>query len=123
MNEAEFLKWSQTTEGRTALEGGVLGPRTLETKDIGAHVPYPGQPIPEKKDVPDSLNNMCLKAKKKCKHLHWQQMRNEDNLHNLKNLKEEFARLSRKEEEIIEDAETREATKDYYAHNTVTVLF
>ena len=36
---------------------------------------------------------------------------------------DEYKKLTAQEDEIIDDAETREATKSYYAHNTVTQLF
>lgn len=123
MNEAQFLRWSKTEEGKAALESGILGPRTAETKDIGAQIPYPNQIIPPAPEVSDALNNICLKARKKCKHFGWRDIHNEDFLFNQKNLKDELTKLTKKEEEIIDDAETREATKDYYAENTVEQLF
>jgi COMPASS component SPP1 len=38
-------------------------------------------------------------------------------------LRKELEKLKTQASEIIEDAETREASKDYYAHNTVEQLF
>ena len=61
-NEVQFEKWSKTTEGKTALETGILGPRTDETKHIDAHVPYAGQIILEAPVVPDVLNNKIGRA-------------------------------------------------------------
>ena len=124
MNEAQFFKYSKTEEGKAALGSGVLGPRTAETKAIGAHIPYPSQVIPTAPEVSDTLNNICLvKGRKKCKHYGWREIHNEDFLFSQKNLKDELAKLTKREDEIIEDAETREATKDYYAENTTEQHF
>jgi len=123
MNEAQFFRWQQTEEGKTAFETGGLGPRTAETKDIGGHVPYPNQVIPEAPDVPDALNNICVKPRKKCRHLGWREIHNEDFLYNQRNLREELQKLDKKEAQIVDEAETREATKDYDAQNTVQALF
>ena len=69
LNASEFAKWSATQEGETALESGVLGPRTAETMGIGAHSPLLG---PEAPDVPDVLKNICTRTAKKCaRHQGW----------------------------------------------------
>jgi COMPASS component SPP1 len=126
-NEAEFERWSQTTEGKTALETGVLGPRTDETKHIGAHVPFPGQVIPEPPVVPDVLNNMCLSLEKsKCKHNklgNWKEIHSMNIGWNLSLANDQINKLAIQEAEIYDDAETREATKGYYEDNKTTQLF
>jgi len=123
MNEAQFARWCQSIEGKTALETGVLGPRTDEVKDINAHIPFPGQVIPEAPTVPDALNNICLKNRKKCKHLTWRELHNQDFMYQAKLLRDELDKLTKVEEEIIDDAETREATKDYYSDNVTIQMF
>jgi len=123
MNQPEFTRWASTTEGKAALSSGVLGPRTEETKSIGAHIPYPGQIIPAEPEVPDELDNICLKPRKKCRHNGWYETHIGDYRFNQDLLRKEAAKLVAEEHEIIDDAETREATKDYYAHNTVEQLF
>lgn len=123
MNEAEFKDWFDSQEGQTAFTTGVLGPRTDETKGIGAHILYPGQIAHESPKVPDALHNICLKPQKKCKHVNWREIHNGDFIAMTRNLKEQLARLTEQEEEIIDDAETREATKDYYADNITIQLF
>ncbi|PQE24422.1 hypothetical protein CJF30_00009920 [Rutstroemia sp. NJR-2017a BBW] len=123
MNEAEFTAWCNTSEGQTTLETGALGPRTAESKHIGAHIPYPGQPEPETKDLVEELDNICLRPRKKCKHLSWREIHAEAYSYSQKNLREDLERLDRKKTEIIDAAEVREATKGYYAENTVEQLF
>jgi hypothetical protein len=61
MNEEQFLMWSETAEGSTALKTGVLGPRTAETKAICCHNPYPNQVAPEASKVTDVLNYIYLR--------------------------------------------------------------
>lgn len=126
-NEAQFDRWSKTKEGKTALETGVLGPRTDETKDIDAHMLYPGQKAPEAAATPDVLNNICLiPEKSKCKHNKlclWKEVHSTDLQFNMKLLRDQLDKLTNQEAEIIEDAETREATKAYDAHNETIQLF
>lgn len=130
MNEAQFAHYVETTEGKTALETMSLGPRTAETMEIGHSIPHPKEAPPADADIQDELKNMCLTrvslksgSRKKCRHDDWINIHNEDYALNISNLKEELAALDQKEKDIIEDAETREATKEYDAHNTVEVLF
>jgi COMPASS component SPP1 len=122
-NEAQFARWAKTNEGITALTSGILGSRTEETKDIGSIIAFPGQPSPTATAGPEALNNICLKKMKKCKHAAWREVHNQDYVYNQKILKEDFERLSKLETELIDDAETREATKDYYADNVTEQLF
>lgn len=122
-NDAQFARWAETGEGKKALETGVLGPRTSETNAVGAIAPYPGQTIAPAPIVPDVLNNICLKNRKKCKHFSWREVHNQDYVYNQKILKDELERLNKTEAEMIDDAETREATKDYYADNVTIQLF
>jgi COMPASS component SPP1 len=126
-NEAQFDRWSKTNEGKTALETGVLGPRTDETKNIDAHVLFNGQTVPEPAAVPDVLNNICtILEKSKCKHnklCPWKEVHNTDLAFNMKLLRDQLDKLTIQEAEIVDDAETREATKDYYADNETIQLF
>ncbi|CAD6444447.1 22507518-6eea-42ef-86ce-b6e344c48e92 [Sclerotinia trifoliorum] len=123
LNEYEFGAWCASEEGKGYLATGVLGPRTEETKHIGETTPYPGQVIPDTGDLPDELKNLCIKPLKKCKHNGWRGNHAEQYAYATKTLTEELAKLSKQEASIIEDAETREATKDYNAENTVEQLF
>jgi len=123
MNEAEFSIWCNTPEGISALSTGEIGPRTEETKPLGAIIPHPSQVIPDAPKLPDALNNICLRNRKKCKHLNWRELHNHDFVYNKKILKDELDRLSKTEADIIDDAETREATKDYYSNNVTIQLF
>ncbi|KAL2069027.1 hypothetical protein VTL71DRAFT_15365 [Oculimacula yallundae] len=123
MNEAEFNAWLESEEGQKAFETDVLGPRTEDTKGIGAHILYPGQIIPGISKVADALDNICLKPPKKCKHQNWREIHNGDFIAMQHILTEQLNRLTDNEKEIIDDAETREATKDYYADNITIQLF
>lgn len=123
MNEAEFKDWFESEEGKAAFAAQKLGPRIDATKAIGAHVPYPGQVIAEALEVPDALANICLKPRKKCKHIGWRELHNQDFGVMQMNLREQLKKLTESEEEIIDDAETREATKDYYADNVTVQVF
>lgn len=123
LNEYEFGAWCASEEGKGYLNTGILGPRTEETKHIGETTPYPGQIIPDTKDIPDELKSMCIKAHKKCVHNGWRGNHAEQYAYATKTLTEELVKLSKQEASIIEDAETREATKDYNAENTVEQLF
>jgi COMPASS component SPP1 len=126
-NELQFERWSKTVEGKTALETGVLGPRTAETKGINAAIPYPGQVVPKPAVVPDILNNICIKPENpKCQHnklASWKDIHNQDFAFNAKLLRDQLDKLTIHEAEIIDDAETREATKEYYADNVTIQLF
>ncbi|KAH7336233.1 hypothetical protein BKA65DRAFT_403055 [Rhexocercosporidium sp. MPI-PUGE-AT-0058] len=123
MNEAEFNAWRESEEGQKAFETEVLGPRTEDTKGIGAHILYPGQAVPGITKVADALDNICLKPPKKCKHQNWREIHNQDFIAMQLILTEQLNRLTENEKEIIDDAETREATKDYYADNITIQLF
>jgi COMPASS component SPP1 len=123
MNEAEFALWLASEEGKTAFATGVLGPRTEETKMRPTRVPQVGFAFPEPPKVSDKLDNICTRVGKKCKHKDWLQYHNNDYMNCRKILMDEYKKLTAQEDEIIDDAETREATKSYYAHNTVTQLF
>ncbi|TGO61216.1 hypothetical protein BCON_0029g00590 [Botryotinia convoluta] len=123
LNEYEFGAWCASEEGKGYLATGILGPRTEETKNLGETTPYPGQVIPDTGDIPDELKNLCIKPLKKCKHYGWRGNHAEQYAYSTKTLTEELARLSKQEASIVEDAETREATKDYNAENTVEQLF
>lgn len=126
-NEPQFERWSKTDEGKTALQTGILGPRTDETKHINAHVLFAGQAVPEVPIVPDVLNNICLSLEKaKCKHNKlspWKEVHRTDLAFNMKLLRDQLSKLTIQEAEIIDDAETREASKEYYADNETIQLF
>jgi COMPASS component SPP1 len=117
------MKWFNSEEGKQAFTSGKLGPRTAETKDIGARVPYPGQVVPTPPKVSDALDNICLKPKRKCKHMGWLNIHGTDFVNMQQILKQEMKKLVDAEEEIIEDAELREATKAYHAENETIQLF
>lgn len=123
MNEAEFNAWLESEEGQQAFATNVLGARTADTKGIGAHILYPGQAAPGATKVPDAIDNVCLKPPKKCKHQNWRDIHNTDFLAMQRILNANLERLEENEKEIIDDAETREATKDYYADNITIQLF
>ncbi|KAH8811423.1 hypothetical protein F5884DRAFT_670294 [Xylogone sp. PMI_703] len=130
MNEAQFARYFQSNECKTAFETKLLGPRTPETMNIGLARLYPREGVPTEAEVQDELKSMCLTrislkagSRKKCRHDDWVNIHNEDYALNISNVKEELAAIDQKEKDIIEDAETREATKEYDAHNTVEVLF
>jgi COMPASS component SPP1 len=126
-NEFQFETWSKTVEGKTALETGALGPRTDETKRIDTHIPFSGQVVPEPAVVADILNNICLiPEKSKCKHNKlspWKEVHSTDLAFNMKLLRDQLDKLTIQEAEIIDDAETREATKGYYTDNETIQLF
>jgi COMPASS component SPP1 len=124
-NEHEFAHWLSTAEGKSAFETGKLGPRTAESKAIGARV-FSAQQNANAvvKDVPDELNNICLKSMKSCvRHKGWRIIHGQDYAAMSAGLSKELERLERKAGEIVEDAETREAMREYNKHNTVEVLF
>jgi len=124
-NEHEFAHWLSTPEGQSAFETGKLGPRTAETKGIGARVFSEGEkPKSLAKEVPDELNNICLKSMKSCvRHKGWRIIHGQDYAAMSAGLTKELERLERKAGEIVEDAETREAMREYNKHNTVEQLF
>ncbi len=122
MNEHQFEAWLKTDEGKKAFQTGVLGPRTAETKATSAHIPYPGQVIPEPVIVPEALDNICLKPKK-CKHNNWRDIHGQDYAYMIEQSQKSIQRFIVQENELIEDAEVREATKEYDAHNITIQLF
>ncbi|KAF4627454.1 hypothetical protein G7Y89_g10701 [Cudoniella acicularis] len=122
VNEHEFSRWKESPEGISAFTTGKLGPRTPGTKTITARIYAPHQTIPSVPDVANALNNICLN--KSCKkHTLWRIVHGQDYAVMQANLKKDLEKLQKQAEEIIEDAETREATKEYHAHNTVEQLF
>lgn len=122
-NEWEFRRWSQTNEGELAFSTGKLGPRTTETMSIAAILPFPGQVIPPARDLPDALKDICLEKPKGCRHIRWYNTHKETMSYEITQLRVQLKALKSKEAEIIEDAETREATKSYDEHNKTTQLF
>ncbi|TVY38786.1 Set1 complex component [Lachnellula subtilissima] len=107
-NEHEFAHWLSTPEGQTAFETQKLGPRTDESKTIGArnHSQYKKQTM------------------KSCaRHKGWRLIHGQDYAAMTAYLQREWERCERKKGEVIDDAETREAAREYHAHNTVEQLF
>lgn len=122
MNQAEFAKWSKTEEGKHALETGVLGPRTAETRSIGSHNLMPGQIATDVSEVPDVLNNICLK--KRCsKHSSWASIHKDGFSYAYNLLAQEKKKLSERKKEIISEAETTEAMRPEYSDNITIQLF
>ena len=123
MNEDEFDEWFNSSEGRLAFSTGILGPRTDETRHIGAHMPYPGQVVPGPAKVSEALDGICLKPKKKCRHNNWVQIHGTDFINSQRILMIELKKLAEAEAEIVEDAELREVMREYYRGNETVQLF
>ncbi|KAG9238736.1 hypothetical protein BJ875DRAFT_415639 [Amylocarpus encephaloides] len=123
-NEYEFKHWVATTEGQAAFGAGKLGPRTDATKSISTRQFAPHQPKPAVPKVIDAFNNICMTKSKSCiKHRQWRVIHGQDYAHMSAELKKDLDKLNKQADEIIDDAETREAAKEYHAHNTVEQLF
>ncbi|KAL3426581.1 PHD-finger domain-containing protein [Phlyctema vagabunda] len=114
-NPAQFAEWKETDEGKAALSNKVLGPRTKETEHIDQIIDSSGEAPPVESQVPDECKSMCLA--KKCSHDGWREIHRVNYLYVIEMAKGEFWKLQRKIDVIVEDAETREATKDHDAHN------
>ncbi|POS88382.1 hypothetical protein EPUL_000126 [Erysiphe pulchra] len=141
MNEAQFLRWKNTEEGMKAFETGKIGPQTRESKSFGSPIAYPEEAQMNAPSlasinkitttstsnstvvVADELQGLCLKPRKKCKHNGWRDIHCGDYQLMISNYEEDMARLQSEEDEIIKEAELREATKDYYAHNVTIQHF
>lgn len=131
-NDEQFKSWSQTSEGKTAFETGVLGPPTAETKNINNVILAPtfststaipssdfsssagGGPVPV---VKDTFSDICNASGKKDKHYGWREIHNQEFTESQSVLRKELRKLEEKIQGIVDDAETREATKDYDAGN------
>lgn len=122
MNDAELSRWLQTTEGMTAFGSGVLGPRTAETQPIGAAIPFRGH-TPAAVTVPDALNNICMNRAKTCRHFKWRENARDTINAMMKATNAFIETYEEQEQELYDDAETREATKEYDAENMTTALF
>ncbi|KAI1002855.1 hypothetical protein K3495_g5346 [Podosphaera aphanis] len=118
MNEAQFLRWKNSVEGQTVFSTGVLGPCTEETLSIVASIKFPGEALSE-----PASSAICLKPRKKCKHNGWRDIHGSDYQLSINNYEEHKARLQAEEEEILEQAELREANKDYHSHNVTIQHF
>ncbi|RKF76249.1 Set1 complex component spp1 [Golovinomyces cichoracearum] len=132
LNEIQFIRWKQSEEGKKAFETGVIGPRTRETMSFGAPLPFPGEIITTNPSPLEStsthtgeetFHNYCFKPRKKCKHNGWRDIHGGDYQLTITNYEEHMARLQAEEDEIIQEAEIREATKDYHAHNVTIQHF
>ncbi|RDW92511.1 hypothetical protein BP5796_01905 [Coleophoma crateriformis] len=122
-NDAQFNAWRETAEGIQAFKTESAGPRTKDSLHINRIEPLIGEETPLEPDLPAELKGMCLNSAKKCRHGDWYEMCRVDAGFRIKNLRDEFKKLQNRTDFIIDDAETREATKDYDAHNTVEQLF
>lgn len=126
-NEVQFEKWSKSAEGETALNSGILGPRSEETKRISNRMFSSGHDASESAELPDAIKDMCLiPEKSKCKHNKlsaWKEVHRTDFHVSLVQLREQLVKLEKKYAGIIERAKTRDATKDYYADNKTVQLF
>ncbi|KAI6249181.1 hypothetical protein HI914_02929 [Erysiphe necator] len=141
MNEAQFLRWKNTEEGIMAFKTGKIRPQIPKTEPISTPCAYPDnvQMSNQLFELPnmttnkstsgsttmaiDELQGLCLKPRKKCKHNGWRDIHCGDYQLMISNYEEDMARLQSEEEEIIKEAELREATKDYYAHNVTIQHF
>jgi COMPASS component SPP1 len=124
LNEYEFAYWMTTQEGRTAFETGKLGPRTEETMSLSTRQYAPEHQNTTATSASETFNSVCLTSVKKCtRHRNWHKVHPDDCRHMIIVLKKELEKLKMQATEIIDDAEMREASKDYYAHNTVEQLF
>lgn len=125
-NEAQFVRWAASPEGEDTMKAQSLGPRTAQTMSIDAEVPCPNEPSEDLPvtTTPDEVAGMCLVKKKKClKHRDWFEIHHGDYWYQENLLRREARRLEIKEREIVEDAETREATRAYDGENTTEQLF
>lgn len=120
MNLKEFGKWASTDEGKRALDTKILGPRTAETKDIGEYIPMPGH-IAANPELADVLRDICIK--KRCtKHAGWSSLHKDRFALEWNLLATEKKMLSKRQEDIISDAETTEAMRPEYADNVTVPL-
>lgn len=121
MNQAEFEKWRTSEEGDRALRNGRLGPATGETRITRGEV-LSTHDVLEASDVLCILDNICLE--KKCnQHLHWASFHKEEFRYQINLLVREKNKLAEKINELIEDAETREAMEPEYSDNVTIQLF
>lgn len=128
-NEEEFAHWLTTSEGKSAFETGFLGPRTEETKSIGERI-YASDQVANLAGAKGAgamggpLSGICLSKAKSCaRHRKWREIHGQDFVAMQTLLKRELERLTGLGTQIVEDAEGREAEKEYHAHNTVEMLF
>lgn len=122
LNDDQFQEWLKSKEGQTAFATETLGPRTDETRAINQRVLAPGQPAPA---VPETgeFSDICMNVARKCKHFNWREVHNQDFHESQQMLSNDLRKLQAQIDEIIDDAETREATKDYHANNVTIQLF
>ena len=116
-NADQFQAWFATDEAKLAYKTGTLGPRTPETQYISQRMPVPNTPIQANGLAPEFARDMCLTPVRKCKHLGWREMHNQEFTEAKKNYETKIDELNFSMVSIIEDAETREATKAFYAEN------
>ena len=122
MNQAQFEKWRKSEEGECALRSGSLGPATGETQNSRGDIFMSPQGVLDPSDVLYILNNICLE--KKCnQHLHWASFHKEEFRYQINLLVREKNKLGEKINELIEDAETREAMQPEYSDNITIQLF
>ena len=117
-NPDQFADWFNSVEGQAAFKSGSLGPRTTETQPISKQIPVPTTTqtngvVPP----PDFLKGMCIQPTRKCKHFGWREMHNQEFTDSQKGYEIKISTLDLDMVQLIEDAETREATKAFYAEN------
>jgi COMPASS component SPP1 len=122
LNQVEFADWCKAEEGKLALKTGILGPRTAETRGIGAQVLMNGQVDADVSGISPELQDMCLKEKCK-RHKDWATVHRDDSAFAYNLLSREKDKLAAKKNEIISEAETTEAMRPEYEDNITTVCF
>lgn len=118
MNSAEFGQWCKTVDGQCALTTGKIGPRATDTINIHAINPPATHHLQNGDEKPTDLNSMCMKPRKKCQHVGWENLHFQAYFGARQQLKGELERCRRKEERILDEAETRVAEKEYNEENT-----
>lgn len=116
-NPDQFEAWFNSDEGKLAYETNTLGPRTPETQSISKQIPTASSIPQVNGDIPDVLKDMCLVPARKCKHFGWREMHNQEFTDHKSSYKHKISNLEVDLVELIEDAETREATKAFHAEN------
>lgn len=122
-NPDQFTEWYNSAEGKEAFKTGTLGLRTAETQSISQQVPLPDSAPLVNGIHPDFVKDMCLQPARKCKHLGWREMHNQEFTDSQKGYEIKIGNVDLDMVQLIEDAETREATKAFYAENRVKLAY
>lgn len=115
-NVAEFNIWISSEEAQTAYSTGNLGLLTDSTRQL---IPFLSQTSKGNKvGDTDDFSDLCQVPKRsKCKHQYWRELHNQEFGELISQCRVEIGRIEREIVERLERAETREATKSYYADN------